>query len=336
MNRTGENYILRFIRSSGVFFVAIVIPKIVVFLLLSFNTAHIGTADYGYYDLSISYMTLAAYLLFFDIWISMMRFMYEKEDRAGRDTVVRSGNRVFLISCGLYAAAAVLVGLLFSVRYLFWIFLYGLTQNAANMYVFAARGYGKNNDFAVSGLVGSVFLAVLNIVLIRGGWDFSALYAAGVAGFVAQILYLEIRVGYLRKIAKAELTPGLTKTLLKYTLPLGINSAAFWTLTSFNKIILSRVLDLSSNGIYAVAEKLAGVLTFAVLCFTYAWQDIAFNNNEIDKGKFYSDACGLYFGFLSFAVLLMMPLIFRLVLETADCRRATRFDRLQRRVGPPA
>ena len=113
MNKAGENYILRFIRSSGVFFIAVVIPKIVVFLLLSFNTARIGTADYGYYDLSISYMTLAAYLLFFDIWISMMRFMYEKDSGAGKDSVIRSSNRVFLISCGLYTVAAILVGLLF-------------------------------------------------------------------------------------------------------------------------------------------------------------------------------------------------------------------------------
>ncbi|MBQ8995373.1 MAG: polysaccharide biosynthesis C-terminal domain-containing protein [Oscillospiraceae bacterium] len=303
-----ENYILRFLRSTGILFIGVILPKVVVFLLLSFNTAHIGTADYGYYDLSVNITTMITYLLYFDIWISTMRFLYEKEGDEAKDPVLRSGNRIFLLSTLAFCAVGILFCILRQPRYGIDILLMGLLQNLTNMYTFSARGYGKDVDFAVSGVLGSFSLGVLNYGLIRWmGWDFHALYVSASAGYLVQCLYLEIRCGYLRRIRSSRYDKDLTKEIFRFTLPMGVGAMAFWVLNSFDKIVLASVLDLESGGIYAVAERLAGLITFAVQCFTYAWQDIAFRHKSENEGAFYHLATKLYILFLSAGIAMILP-----------------------------
>jgi len=303
-----ENYILRFIRSTGILFIGVILPKVVVFLLLSFNTTHIPVSDYGFYDLSVNVTTMVTYLLYFDIWITTMRFLYEKEDAQKQNTVIRSGNALFSLSSLLFMLVGALICLIAKPVYGIDIILMGLSQNLANMYTFSARGLGKEMDFALSGVLGSIVLGSLNYGLIRYcGWDFRALYWSATAGYLVQCLYLEVRCGYFRRVISAARDTSLTGEMFRFTLPMGLGAVAFWVLNSFDKIVLSYIMDLESGGLYAVAERLAGLITFAVQCFTYAWQDIAFRHSSDDEGKFYSLATRIYALFLSVGISLILP-----------------------------
>ena len=153
--KNGLEYIRRFLKSTGILSVGVILPKVVVFFLLSYNTAHIGTSEYGYYDLSVSYATMFSYLLFFDIWITTMRFLYERENPEDRDRIVRSGASIFFFSCIAYGAVACLIGFFLAPDYLAETVLYGLTQNLVSFYTFSARGFRRDLDFAVSGLIGN-------------------------------------------------------------------------------------------------------------------------------------------------------------------------------------
>ena len=303
-----ENYILHFLKSTGLLFIGVVLPKVVVFLLLSFNTAHIGTADYGYYDLSINVSTLLSYLIFFDIWITTMRFLCEPEYSGKADSVIRSGNRIFLLSSSIFVIAGTIFCAIVRPTYGADVLLMSILQNLSNMYTFSARGLGKDRDFAISGVLGSIALGILNYALIKyAGWDFKALYWSAIAGYLVQCLYLEIKCGYLHTVLGSKPERTVTKKMFRFTLPMGIGALAFWVLNSFDKIVLTYVLNLEAGGIYAVAEKLAGMITFAVQCFTYAWQDIAFRHESDDEGSFYSLATGLYMIFLSAGISMILP-----------------------------
>ncbi len=308
--KNGLQYIRRFLKSTGILSIGVILPKVVVFLLLSFNTAHIGTADYGYYDQSISYATMVSYLLFFDIWISTMRFLYEQEEPQGQDKVLRSGGTIFLCSSAVYLLVALVLILVSHPQYAMYTALYGLSQNLISFFSFAARGLRRDTDYAVSGLLGSAVLGVANYLLIaRFGWDFSALYLSAILGAAVQCLYLEIRTGCLHRAFRAPADREVTSSLFRFSLPMGIGAAAFWVLNSFDKILLGRMLDLDAGGVYALAERLASLITFAVQVFTYAWQDIAFRHESDDEGAFYGTASSLYFRFLTFGILMLMPAI---------------------------
>ena len=142
------------------------------------------------------------------------------------------------------------------IKYIFLIFGYAISLNLHNMFTYPARGFGRNLEFAISGILNTLVNVLSNIVLII--WlnvDFSALYISAIIGNIAQSLYLEMKIGIVRNIGIKKLDFSLVKKMLIYTLPLSINSAAYWLLTGFNKIIINNVLTAEYNGYYAIGHK---------------------------------------------------------------------------------
>ncbi|MEA5092062.1 hypothetical protein SDC9_12853 [bioreactor metagenome] len=302
----------RFIKSTAIFFIGNMLSKIIVFVLLPIYTSYIPTAGYGYYDLSITYITVVTSLLFFDIWSSVLRFMYDNNNREHKDKVVLSGSTIFAFSTITYIIIGILVAFLGDFQYLSLILLYGITNNLMLMYTFIARGVGKNTDFAISGLINTVVMATSNIImLVALKMDFSSLYISAILGFLSQIIYLELRINILRNIKFKLFDMQLTKDMFRYTLPLCLNSVAYWLLTSFNRVVISQVLSVSDNGIFAVGNKFAAVIALVTTCFTYAWQDIAFARkvNDSTNGAFYTKACKMYLLFLCTGAVLAIPAV---------------------------
>ena len=70
------------------------------------------------------------------------------------------------------------------------------------MFSYITRGFKKNKNFAISGILNTLFVSISSIVLIVfAKVDYSALYVAGIIGNIVQILYLELKVN-LRKNLK--------------------------------------------------------------------------------------------------------------------------------------
>lgn len=288
------------------------LSKIIVFLLLPIYTAYIPTQGYGYYDLSITYITVVTSLLFFDVWSSILRFMYDKNSIRHKYKVVLSGSTIFAFSTFAYIIVGIMVASLADFQYLFLILIYGITNNLMLMYTFIARGTGKNTDFAISGIINTVIMATSNIVMIVNlKMDFSSLYIAAILGFLSQIIYLELRINVLSNINFKLFDWQLTKDMFRYTLPLCLNSVAYWLLTSFNRVAISQVLSVSDNGIFAVGNKFAAIIALVITCFTYAWQDVSFSRKIDDptNSAFYTKACEMYLLFLCTGAVLAIPAI---------------------------
>lgn len=301
--------IVGFIKSTGIFFVGSSLSKMIGFFLLPVYTSYISTEDYGYYDLSITYLTVLVELIYFDIWVSALRFMYDENEEKGKP--IKAAGSIFLISTIIYLLLTLCVMYAVDIRYMPLIIIVGLLQAVTSFYTFISRGFRRNIDFSISGIICTTVAASLNILLIvYFNMDFSSLYYSLIIGYLCQILYLEIRVSVSRKIIHSKCDFSLVKKIFLYTLPLGLNAVAFWILNSFNRVAISRLLTLSDNGIYAVGQKFANMLAFAITCFTYAWQDFAFSQgNTKDSGKFYTTACTAYFAFLGIAISMLMPII---------------------------
>lgn len=306
------NSITKFIKSSFIFFIGNLLCRAISFFLLPIYTKYIPTAEYGYYDLSITYLTIITSILFCDIWSSVMRFMLEKKETDYKYKSILSGFLIFLASTSVYIIIGILLSIFVHIDYLFLIMLYGLTLNLQNMYSFIARGFGKNADFAISGIINTLLMSIGSIIMIVAcKMDFSALYIAGIIGNIAQVLYLEYKVKLLKNIKWKYFEKTLLKQMVKYTLPLCINSVSFWLLTSFNRVIISHVMTIADNGIYAVGNKFAVLITLVTTCFTLAWQEMSFARKIDDEnnGKFYSKACNLYIKFLGIGVTLLIPVV---------------------------
>ncbi|MGX8833550.1 oligosaccharide flippase family protein [Amedibacillus sp. YH-ame6] len=305
-----NNSLKLFIKTSGIFFVGNALSKIIIFLLLPLYTMYISTASYGYYDLSVAYVTVFTSLLYFDIWSTVLRFMYDANDVKRKEQIATTCWILFFISSVIYVTLGAIICNFFSIRYSMLILLYGLSVNFHNMSGFVTRGWKKNVKFAISGIINTIIMLVGNLVMILiFHMEIEALYISAILGNLGQVLYLGFASRCLPKVIGFELDKELFKSIIRYTLPLCVNSISYWLLTSYNRVVIQEVMGISSNGIYAIGNKFGSAIALVTTCFTYAWQDLAFAHETGKKGNkfFYGNACGYYFLFLGIGFSLMIP-----------------------------
>ncbi len=306
----------RFIKSSIIFFVGTVLSKLISVVMLPLYTSYIPTDDMGYYDLSLTYVTIATSLLFIDIWVAILRYMYDGGDNSEdkKASIIKSGFVIFLVSSGLYLAVAGCIAAFFEVKGILWITLYGLTHNLCTLFAYCTRGYGKNMDFSISGIINTCTNILCNIIcIVYLSMGFEALYISGIIGYLAQVIYLSIRTSTMKAVFCGRFDKAVMSGMFKYSLPLCVNSVSYWLLTSFNRTIVNVVYGDSVSGLFAIGSKFGMLINLVTTCFTLAWQDLSFSaENEMDaheKGRFYSKACNSYGLVLGVGMMLLLPVV---------------------------
>ncbi len=307
------NELKRLVKTTGVYFLGTVGTKLISFLLLPLYTAFLLPSQYGQYDVNITYATLISSVCFLDIWTGIMKYMFENKENEQQFNVVYCGIAIFSASAVLYMLLMLAFGFLWEIEYLPGVAAYGFFLCLQNLYGYLARAYGKNLLFIFTGLVSTACNAALNILLLAvWGWDYKALYISFSVGIMMQCAILEMDLRLISHFRKKYLDRDTMKCLLRFSLPLCVNSLCYWLLTGYNRIIIEKEIDSSVNGYYAVACKFGGILLLVSSCFSMAWQELAYRKYGKDKdtGRFYSYATELYIKVLFCGFFVMMPLIY--------------------------
>jgi O-antigen/teichoic acid export membrane protein len=305
--------ISRFVQNTAIFFIGTIFSKLISFLLLPLYTSIVPTEEMGVLDVSITVATLLLSVCFFEIWSAVLRYLYDRDEEGEKNSVIFSGMKIFLISTVIFVAVNSLACWLLGYRYIYWIVAYGFAYAASNYFTFAARGLGLNKDFAVSGVINTLVHLTANIVLlVLVKMNYSALYVSFVLGAAAQVIYLMIRIDFVRRMRTVEKNVTLTYEMLRYALPLCLNTVAYWALSSSNRLVYNWMYGDAASGVFSIGSRFGSIIALATTCFTYAWQDLAFSATHNDKegaAKLYVTACSKYQQFLSAATVLILPAI---------------------------
>lgn len=304
---------IKFAKTSGIYFFGTVLAKLVTMLLLRVYTEYIPAEDMGTYNVSINYVTFLCSVLYLDIWSGILRYFYDYHTPEGQKKPINCGFAIFGISTAAYTVILVVFGQFVTVRYLPLIYLYGLMMNLQNLLGYVARAYGKNVLYASAGLLNSFVTAALNVVLIVGlHMDYSALYLAGCVGYLSNILLVGAGVKIWTLIRPSAFEKPLFVRMLRFSLPLCVNSAAYWFLTSYNSVAVSRMMGMEANGLYAVAIRFGSFISLFTSCFTMAWQEVSYAKEAESKeslSQFYSSAVNAYLRFMGMGAAILLPFI---------------------------
>ena len=304
---------IKFAKTSGIYFLGTVLAKLVTMLLLRVYTEYIPAEDMGTYNVSINYVTFLCSVLYLDIWSGILRYFYDYHTPEGQKKPINCGFVIFGISTAAYTVILVVFGQFVTVRYLPLIYLYGLMMNLQNLLGYVARAYGKNVLYASAGLLNSFVTAALNVVLIVGlHMDYSALYLAGCIGYLSNILLVGAGVKIWTLIRLSAFEKPLFVRMLRFSLPLCVNSAAYWFLTSYNSVAVSRMMGMEANGLYAVAIRFGSFISLFTSCFTMAWQEVSYAKEAESKeslSQFYSSAVNAYLRFMGMGAAILLPFI---------------------------
>lgn len=301
----------RFIKNSLLFLVGTGLSRTLGIVMLPLYTSQIPAADYGEYDISLTIITIASSIAYFELWSAVMRYMYDRSDDAGRASVVKSGLVLMCGATALFVVLGCVVCSALSLGHPAWVVSYGIASAASSYFGFVARGYGKNKEFTISGILSSVVVVAANLMLILVlNVDYSALYISFVMGTVAQCVYLgrSIRLGSLVRDCKADGT--LMRELLRFAAPLCLNTASYWLLSSASRLVFNYMCGDAASGVFSVGNKFGQIIVLATTCFTYAWQDLSFSaSSRGADGAFFTAACRKYLLFLVAALALLLPLV---------------------------
>lgn len=302
-----------FAKTSGIYFAGTVLQKIISFFLLPIYTKYINPKDMGTYDVQLAYVTFLCSVLFLNIWSGIMRYTFEYKDEE-RKKPITTGMSIFMCSSVLYTVLFIAGAFVLKVPYLEWIYLYGILSNVQTLLGYLARCFGKNALYATAGLGTSVVTMAFNVLLIVVfRMDYSAMFISSCIGFLFNVIVLGIGIRFDKLISIKAFDFDLFKRLIIFSIPLCLNSIAFWFLTAYSRVAISNILGEEQNGMYAIAGKFSSFITLFTTCFNLAWQEITYvteaNVNDDRKG-FYTQAINYYMRFLGMGVLLLIPVVY--------------------------
>ena len=149
-----------FFKSSSLYFLGNVLTKLISFLMLPIFTEYLNPNEYGYYDVANTYLNLVISFLFLDIYVGIMRFIYDQKETETAYRPIFNGFLIFIASLVLYTLISWGIWFFNDISYFMYIYGYGVCMVFSNLYGYLARAFKKNLLFAGSGIVTTMITAI--------------------------------------------------------------------------------------------------------------------------------------------------------------------------------
>lgn len=268
--------------------------RLITFLLVPIYTKAFVTAEYGEVDLVTTIATILVPIITINIGEAVMRFSLD--EHAQRDKIVSVGM--------VFAAFSVLLGTTaFAVLKFFpqitvsgWIvYLYCVLQGLYQTAACNLRGQEKLFQYAIANIISTLLAAILNILfLLVLKIGVNGYFLAYIISFLVSFIYCIVTGGFFKTLKRFNLDKALMKDMIKYSIVLVPNSLMWWVMNSSDHVMVTAMVGIAANGIYAVSYKLPSILSALSTVFNQAWaysaihedksdDRVAFNNNMYDK-----------------------------------------------------
>ena len=296
----------QFLKSVGIYAVGNIGSKLITFLMIPLYTFFVETSEFGYYDLCLTAVMLLTSFASLQLRDGAFRFLIDSKTDEEKTEVVSATMRLLSRSLLVFMLLSAIVSFVYPIRCL-WL-SFGLLVSMALIEVFGqmARGVGETKTFVVSNIISAFSIGALSVVFVVWcGWGITGIFLANIFARLIAVVYIEGRVGLLRKYFKPTLkNVMLTKKILRYVLPLLPTIMCWWLTTSSDRFFIQHYFSLSDNGIYAVAARFGAIMQIVGAIIFQAWQEMALRQyNSPDRDKFFSEMVNLFIMFMSIAAL---------------------------------
>lgn len=301
------------ILSIGTFF-----PKVVSIITLPILTGYLTKAEFGTYDLVVTLVSLFLPIITLQIQSAAFRFLIECRDEKEKVDYIVTNIVAFTVPISLVALCIlyfVMPGLspftkLFvCLYYLFDIFYVTLQQ--------ITRGLSFNATYSISAIIVSSFNLLFTVMLIVMGIN-GILIALSIA-YLSGCLILLNKVRKYVNFDVHKISVNQIKELLSYSWPMVFNNLSNWILRLSDRLVITAVLGIEANAVYAVANKIPNLISMLQNTFTLAWQENAsLASKDEDARKYYSNIFDNMYGIVSGITALLIafsPILFKILIS---------------------
>lgn len=267
--------------------------KLISFFLLPLYTYQLTTSEYGVADLIVTTVSLLLPVVSLSIYYAVLRFSLDKKN--DNELVFTNALIITIISSILLLLSIPFLSL-FRIAYGSFISIILIAQIYQALFSFYAKSIGNVKLFAINGIILTFLTAIFNIV-------FLVIFNLGIHGYLLSILlanlfsnyWLWFKLELSRTINFSLYNKEYIVSLLKYSMPLIPNSIAWWINSMIDRYFVLFFLDVTSNGLFAVASRIPAMIGVLNSIFGQAWQLSAIQEYESeDSSEFYSEIFSLY------------------------------------------
>ncbi|MDI6498664.1 oligosaccharide flippase family protein [Leuconostoc suionicum] len=281
--------------------------KLITFLLVPFYTYTLTKVQFGTVDLLTTSVNMLLPIVTLSTFDAVFRFAMDKS--GNKDVILTNG---IIISLAGSAITALLVPVLAVMHVSMPIYIYFLLVSSAfvSLLLNFSRAIDQIKTYAFSGILGTVLIAIANIVLL---WWFKT----GVQGYIISmilsnsivIIFLCCMIRIWKKVRFQYASTNLMKKMMFYSVPLIPNAFSWWVNSSADRYFILAFVGAGANGLYAVANKIPSLLNILNQVFFQSWQMSAVEEfDSEDASTFYSKTFNYFlsFQFIGAAGLLLM------------------------------
>lgn len=290
--------------------------KVLVFVLMPLYSNILTDAEYGMADLITQTGNLLYPMVTLGIVSGCVRYAldasYDKRDvfSTGVKTILFGLTALFCIMPIFY-----FLGVIESFKLLSLVFLFVMMSSFRALCSQFIRAIGKVRLYAFDGILSTVFVLVLNVLLL-------VVFKKGVYGYVwATILsdflsavFLVI-AGKLYQYVKIKNTNRKTmNSMWHYSIPLIPNNIFWWITNTSDRYLITFFQGLGVSGLYAAAQKLPTIIVLVSNIFMDAWQLSAVSDmDKEERGRFFTSVFNGYWALTCIAssgiILIAKPFI---------------------------
>ena len=316
MNRAKQLIKNTFIISFGTF-----LPKIINVITLPIITACLTKSEYGQYDLITTLVFLVLPVATLQIQSAAFRFLID----ARNDDIKKKEIISTILAYSVAASIICVIGVFIILQRLSKVIkalicLYFLSDLLLAVIQQIVRGLSNNKAYSLSSILNST----MNLVVILVAVQFMDKGLIGVllsmiVGAVIGIIYLICRIELWKYFGIRYLSKRMLKELLVYSWPMIPNNLSNWVLKLSDRLVITAVLGIEANAVYAVANKIPNLLVTVQSTFVYAWQEnasLAVNDDDAEKyyTKIFASIYHIIVGIMAL-IIAGTPIMFKILIR---------------------
>ena len=261
----------------------------ITFFLIPLYTNTLSTTQYGTIDLVATVSTVAIPILTINICESVMRFALDKD--ADQKQITQIGTYIFLCAC-LFGLLIIPICTLFNQisSYAGLTYFYVISLAASQLYLCDLRGKELLLYYSIGNVLHTLLIAVFNIMFllifkmeIKG-----YLLAFIIANLIISLYALIVGKGY-KSFTLQRSKKKLLVRMSKYSIVVIPNSFMWWIMNSSDRIMVSSMVGIAANGIYAVSYKIPTLVSTLTSIFNQAWSYSAIREDGACDEELYNN-----------------------------------------------
>lgn len=256
--------------------------KFLNFLIVPLYTYFITPSDLGDYDLLVTTVSLLSPLITMKISDAAYRWIIK--EKQNEIPYISATYKLLIRNCIISAIILLLINAVIPIWNCYYFIAILIGDRVLECLQKLLRGLKNQKLFAVSGVIHTAILVLLNLVkvcILKQG--VIALLQSSVISIyitIGIILFLEKRLRYV------DFSPSYRseqKEMLQYSIPLVPTTLGWWVMSTSDRYVIKWVLGSAANGIYSVAYKFPSILQMVFTMFNNAWTDMALS--QLEKGE---------------------------------------------------